>query len=296
MEGDPEEFTAGTLDALTSFQHVRGLIEDGICGSQTWSSLVESGHGFGSRNLYLRAPMMRGDDVSELQRRLGAMGFDAGRVDGIFGPDTAEAVAEFQRNTALNTDTIVGRDTFSALERLTSRAGTDTLAAVRERERLRRAPSGAAGRRVVVGDLGGASALAEAVGRHLGAAGVEVAVLLSPDGSVQAKASNEYQADVYLGLVVVEEPMLEAAYFSVEGFESHGGRHLATLLCASLERGTHGPRHAVGRRLPALRETRMPAVVGRLGPAVAVVTGGRGLAGAVAEAVLNWLEQPFEAP
>ena len=34
-------------------------------------------------------PMLRGDDVAELQRRLNALGFDAGREDGILGDDTA---------------------------------------------------------------------------------------------------------------------------------------------------------------------------------------------------------------
>ncbi len=290
-----DEFTSGTLAALTAFQQARGLIDDGICGAQTWASLVECGHQLGSRNLYLRAPMMRGDDVSELQRRLGAMGFDAGRVDGIFGPDTARAVEEFQRNTGLTTDAIVGRDTFSTIERLTSRAGTDTLAAVRERERLRHAPRSTQGRRVVIGDLGGAVALAEAVGRYLSARGVEVAVLLTPDGSVQAKASNEFDADVYLGLIVVEDDLVEAAYFAVEGFESYGGGYLAGLLCDGLDRlDSAAPRTAIGRRLPALRETKMPAVVCRLGPARAVVTGGRGLAGAVAECVIVWLQHPFD--
>ncbi len=295
---DPaDEFTGSTLAALVAFQHARGLIDDGVCGAQTWASLVECGHQLGSRNLYLRAPMMRGDDVSELQRRLGAMGFDAGRVDGIFGPDTARAVEEFQRNTALPTDAIVGRDTFAALERLTSRTGSDTLAAVRERERLRQGPSSIEGRRVVIGDLGGAAALAEAVGRSLGAREVEVAVLLTPDGSAQAKASNEFGADVYLGLIVVEDDMVEAAYFSVEGFESYGGGYLAELICAGLDvLEADAPRTAIGRRLPALRETKMPAVVCRLGPARAIVTGGRGLAGAVADCIISWLEHPFDAP
>ena len=38
--------------------------------------------------LYHRIPMMRGDDVAELQARLNSLGFDTGKVDGIFGPDT----------------------------------------------------------------------------------------------------------------------------------------------------------------------------------------------------------------
>ena len=49
--------------------------------------------------------MLRGDDVAELQQRLGALGFDAGRVDGIFGAETATALEALQRNAGLPTDT-----------------------------------------------------------------------------------------------------------------------------------------------------------------------------------------------
>ena len=44
------------------------------------------------RMLYHRVPMMRGDDVAELQRQLNALGFDAGTIDGIFGPGTRRAI------------------------------------------------------------------------------------------------------------------------------------------------------------------------------------------------------------
>ena len=41
---------------------------------------------------------MRGDDVAALQARLTEMGFDCGRVDGIYGPRTEAAVKEFQKS------------------------------------------------------------------------------------------------------------------------------------------------------------------------------------------------------
>ena len=97
----PAQFGAGTEAAVRAFQEPRGLRVDGICGDETWASLVEAGYRLGDRLLYHRAPMLRGDDVAELQRLLGGLGFDAGRVDGIFGPDTAAALVEFQRNAGL---------------------------------------------------------------------------------------------------------------------------------------------------------------------------------------------------
>src|SRR5713101_1983249 len=80
---DPGEFGDGTTAAVRAFQDARGLRVDGIVGNQTWSTLVESGFSLGDRLLYFRRPMLRGDDVTELQRRLNALGFDAGREDGI---------------------------------------------------------------------------------------------------------------------------------------------------------------------------------------------------------------------
>ena len=52
--------------------------------------------------------MLRGDDVAELQQRLCTLGFDTGRVDGIFGDATVRALGEFQRNAGLPVDGIVG--------------------------------------------------------------------------------------------------------------------------------------------------------------------------------------------
>jgi N-acetylmuramoyl-L-alanine amidase len=93
-------FGPGTRAAVEAFQHRRGLRIDGVCGPQTWSALVEAGCRLGDRFLYRRSPMLRGDDVAELQQRLSALGFDTGRVDGIFGDQTSIALGDFQRNVA----------------------------------------------------------------------------------------------------------------------------------------------------------------------------------------------------
>lgn len=69
----------------------------------------------GLRRLELRVPPMRGDDVRRLQRALTATGFPL-RVDGMFGPRTADAVKRFQQARRLRTTGIVGPETRAALE------------------------------------------------------------------------------------------------------------------------------------------------------------------------------------
>lgn len=67
-----------------------------------------------TRNLRYKSPMMRGEDVRELQRLL----HDAGQrieQDGIFGPRTRDAVKAAQREAGIEVDGIAGRDTITAL-------------------------------------------------------------------------------------------------------------------------------------------------------------------------------------
>lgn len=61
------------------------------------------------RLLKLADPLMRGDDVRELQAALGI------GVDGVFGSDTARAVKAFQASKGLSVDGIVGPATLAAL-------------------------------------------------------------------------------------------------------------------------------------------------------------------------------------
>jgi len=60
---------------------------------------------------------MRGDDVRLLQGTLADLGFFAGQKDGIFGRRTAAAVLALQEYAGIKTDSIVGENTWTALER-----------------------------------------------------------------------------------------------------------------------------------------------------------------------------------
>lgn len=88
-----------------------------------WNRIRErfspQGAGTPSRNdanrvLRLTTPYMRGEDVSLIQNLLGQVGHSVSQ-DGVFGPQTARAVKQFQRQRGLVTDGIVGPATWGAL-------------------------------------------------------------------------------------------------------------------------------------------------------------------------------------
>jgi len=111
-------FLGATLAAVSAFQRDRGLAEDGDVGPQTWAALVDATFTLGDRLLYLHFPHFHGADVRVLQGALNALGFAAGSLDGIFGAYTERAVREFQANSGLPVDGIVGLDTVRALGNL----------------------------------------------------------------------------------------------------------------------------------------------------------------------------------
>lgn len=294
---DPDGvFGPGTRAALEAFQHRRGLRVDGDCGQETWSALVEAGYVLGTRLLYRRQPMMRGDDVAELQRRLSALGFDTGRVDGIFGPATQRAVAEFQGNVGLAVDGTVGVTTVQELNRVMPRHHEPSLvSAVRDRERLLRSPRTLLDRRIAVAESGGLDALVTAVRRQLTTAGAHVVPILHPLGSVQATMANTADAEVLLAVhLVADQARCSCAYYAGYTYESPGGRRLAELVqglaAAALGVPADGP---TGMSLPVLRETRMPAVVCELGPAPLVVEHLGRLARALVDALSAWVATPL---
>jgi peptidoglycan hydrolase-like protein with peptidoglycan-binding domain len=61
----------------------------------------------------LGQPLVRGDDVRQVQKALIKEGFDVGfdGADGIFGQGTDKAVREFQQQKGLTVDGIVGAET-----------------------------------------------------------------------------------------------------------------------------------------------------------------------------------------
>lgn len=292
------QFDIATRAALEAFQRHRGLRVDGVCGDQTWQTLVEAGQRLGDRFLYRRTPMLRGDDVAELQQRLCALGFDTGRVDGIFGDATAKALREFQENAALPVDGILGTETLRQLRRVAARgaAPLHLVSTVRARELLRQAPPTLSGRHVAIGEPGGLAAPVAALRRRLVAHGASVTTLHHPDDSAQARQANGVGADAYVALrLEPERKGTLAAFYSGYRDESVGGRLLAEAIERSLPSALGVPDLGVhGMSLPILRETRMPAVMVEVGPAAVLVEHGAALAEALASALVAWACGPWE--
>ena len=265
------------------------MLPDGICGAGTWAALVEAGHRLGDRLLYLRRPYQRGEDVADLQRRLGALGFSAGRVDGILGPDTAAAISALQENAGLTADGICGPDTVAVLERIPS-GDSHSMEMLLERERLRSRPRLLSAAPIA---LAGADSLVEAAARVLRRRGAKVVVLAQRDGSAVAAAANDLDTSVLLDVQLADSQSCEAFYFETEGFTSSGGRHLAGMLATELGGVLDVPGIAGGMRLPLLRESRMPAVACRLGPPPLVVEQQGVLAERIAQCLANWIAEPL---
>ena len=280
-------FGPKTKLAVLEFQQDRGLLVDGIVGDETWRELVEASWRLGDRVLYLAAPHIRGDDVRDLQDRLTTLGFDGGRTDGIFGPQTENGVRDFQRNYGLPPDGIVAEQTVRALTGLPRMASDMPVAAVRERETMRRrSATGVAGLRIVIdpghggdetGFVGSAGAredeicfqIASRLEAALSASGAQVFLTRRADDgpSVEERAAlaNTIGADVFLALHLAgAEPSARGAaafYFGHERFRSEAGVRLADVLLEQVcSLGfVDGRTHA--KTFPILRETRMPAVM-----------------------------------
>ena len=300
-EVSDDHFGPDTTRALLAFQAERGIDEHGTVDATTQAALVEAGVRLGDRHLYLHAPMFRGDDVADLQLRLGSLGFDAGRIDGIFGPDTAGALGDFQRNTGLAVDVIAGSETVHAFRQLLGRsAGRTPVAQVRELDRLRRGNPDLRDQRLAIGQFGNSGALISALARILRARGANVLVLDNPDEAAQASTANDFNAVMYLGLRIENSSHSQANYFSTPGFLSEGGYRLAHHCAACLDHALRSsdipPTGAAGRQVPVLRQTRMPAVLCTLAPPSSVVLATAEIADALAVAITRWVANPAADP
>ena len=127
-----EKLTQG----IKAFQQERGLTATGVINEITSRSLEEARFKLGDRVLsFNSSSVMRGDDVSNLQDRLIQMGFNCGKVDGIYGANTEVAVKEFQKSVGILADGKCGPVTLIALMRLVKTVSGGAPSALRENVR-----------------------------------------------------------------------------------------------------------------------------------------------------------------
>jgi peptidoglycan hydrolase-like protein with peptidoglycan-binding domain len=102
-----------TQQAVRTFQSQHGLAADGVAGPQTRAVLGPRGRpSLGARPMHQG---QKGWDVASLQYLLHTRGFESGGFDGVFGPNTADAVRRFQTVVHIPVDGVAGPGTLNAL-------------------------------------------------------------------------------------------------------------------------------------------------------------------------------------
>ena len=234
--------------------------------------------------------MLRGDDVADLQTRLGDLGFFADRVDGILGPQTAAAITTSSATRA------------------------DRRRHLRSRHRRRPAPGPPAHLAVGQGRGGRTRAAAQRVpparrphpgrssssgpptlrwpprSRALQDQGAVVAAWTHPDPSAQAAEANGFQADVYLGVDPSTSRAAAARTTAApttsrpEGAGWPNDWPRCSPMPSTAPPGTTHP-----MQLPVLRETRMVAVWCEIGPPARWSGRRRPSLEAVVQCLVDWL-------
>ena len=266
---------------IRSFQQNRGLSITGLVDAVTARALEEAKWKLGDRSLNLQStPLMRGDDVATLQSRLTEMGFDCGRVDGIYGPRSESAVKEFQRSAGLIIDGTCGPETIIGLLRLSRIVSGGAPSLMRESATQRNRGPALANKVIVLNPAGDDTLIYDVALRTEGrllALGASVfltrGVSNSPTETERIAFTNQSGADLMISLhrdsYVNELAHGAATYFY--GSDAHGvhsivGERFASLvqreICARTDL-VNCRTHAKAWDL--LRLTRAPAVHINLG-------------------------------
>ncbi|TFV45705.1 N-acetylmuramoyl-L-alanine amidase [Blastococcus sp. TF02A-35] len=282
------EYDDATELAVRHFQQVRGLSVDGRVGEETYRALSEARWSLGDRLLrYDPERPMRGDDVTNLQERLLELGYDAGRADGILGPETESGLRAFQRDYGLTSDGTCGPATLRALRQLGRKVTGGRPQLLRQSASFVESGPHLIGRRIVVdaghgGTETGFTAgetteadlvfdLASRIEGRLAAAGATVYLTRgrsqNPEPAERTAFANDARADLFISLHMdahsSEHARGVASYYygTGSGASSTVGEEFANLVrrevvarTGLLDLGSHP------KTWDLLRMTRMPAV------------------------------------
>lgn len=120
LSGKPDgSYGGATQAAVKAFQSRKGLWADGKAGPDTLTALYSSNAPRTSDSAATIGLSLKlgneGEEVRSLQRRLKALGYYRGSVDGQYGTSTEEAVRLFQTAIGLTADGIAGTGTLNGL-------------------------------------------------------------------------------------------------------------------------------------------------------------------------------------
>jgi len=254
LDATADLFTDATKAVVEAFQRSRGLVITGEVDHLTWSRLLEASWQLGQRLLFLHHPNLRGDDVAELQVRLAQMGFNPGRIDGIFGPLSEGALRDFQSNCGLTPSGELTMESYVELIRLSSAKEPRRLVtearAVAGFDDFRSGPLILCGEGVLYDAV--VDATRDLAPLLLGA--------LSPE-DIAHQANSLGAALVVHFSSSLDSPALHLHYFASYRSHSQRGERVASSLASELSQVTNAPRVEItGMALPVLRETRMTTV------------------------------------
>jgi N-acetylmuramoyl-L-alanine amidase len=285
---DQAVYDPATELAVRYFQQVRGLTVDGRVGEETYRALSEARWSLGDRLLH-HDPVrpMRGDDVTNLQDRLHELGYDAGPVDGVFGPETEVGLRTFQRDYGLTSDGTCGPATLRALRQLGRKVVGGRPQLLRQSASFVESGPHLIGRRIVVDPGHGGTDTGNTVGEtteadlvldlasriegRLAAAGATVYLTRGrdqdPSPAERTAFANDARADLFLSLHTdahsSEHARGVASYYygTGSGASSTVGEQFANLVrrevvarTGMLDLGSHA------KTWDLLRTSRMPAV------------------------------------
>lgn len=196
-------------------------------------------------------PYLRGDDVAELQVRLSQLGFDPGRVDGVFGPRLDRALSEFQRNCGLETNGTLTQRTLIELRRFSPTSGRTLVSEARDE-----AGFGQPQRGPIV--VWGTSPIVETIAQLLPDVDFDAA---RGAWSVEQVASHANAVSA-LGVISLSQRSetngVHLHYWASYQSYSRRGEQLASLVANAISRDEVAFRVEVtGMALPILRETQM---------------------------------------
>jgi N-acetylmuramoyl-L-alanine amidase len=282
-----ELFDDSAERAVLAFQQNRGLSVDGIVGAQTYRALTDARWRLGDRVLLQTATHpQRGDDVETLQNQLTELGYDLGRVDGVFGRRSDQALRAFQRDSGLVSDGICATLTLRALSQLGRRVVGGRPDFLRDMAAVADAGPNLLGKRVVVDpshggvdhgiEIDGISEsdivwdLAARLEGRLNAVGVTTWLTRGPDNTStdeqRAQFANNQRADLVISLHLESSPSplqngVATYYYGNARTGSVLGEQLSELVQKEIVARTsmlNARSHA--KTWDLLRLTRMPAV------------------------------------